>query len=72
MKRALIDMSIMTTIFVIVALVMIPFNEITFRHFIGLIGLIGYLVVRLIIDTYYAKRRLKENRTANRVDCPEL
>jgi len=56
-KRTLIDITIMTIIFVVIALVMIPFNELKFRHFSGLIGVIGYLVVRLIIDTYYTKKR---------------
>ena len=56
-KSTLIDMTIMTILFVIIALVMIPFNEITFRHFSGLIGVFGYLVVRLMIDLFYKKKR---------------
>ncbi len=50
-------MTIMTILFAIIVLVMTPFNEITLRNFIGLIGVFGYLVVRLIIDTFYKKKR---------------
>lgn len=54
-KRILIDMTSMTIIVVIIVLVTFPFNEISFKHFFGLLGIFGYLIVRLIIDRYFAK-----------------
>ena len=59
-KRILIDMTSMTIIAVIIVLVMFPFNEITFKHFFGLLGVFGYLIIRLIIDRFFAKKELKK------------
>ena len=58
-KRILIDMTSMTIIVVIIVLLRFPFNEISFKHFFGLLGIFGYLIVRLIIDKYFAKNGCK-------------
>jgi len=56
-KNELIAFTIISCILAVSIFTSQPLNEITIYDFGGVYGVIGYLVVKRIVDAYYAQKR---------------
>ena len=57
MRRNLIDMTIISVLYLIIALIATPIEELSFRHFVGLTGVVGYYIVKMVVTKYKNKRK---------------
>ena len=62
-KNEIIAFVLISCILAIMILVITPLNEITLNHFGGVFGVLGYLVVKKMVDIYFAQ---KESKKPNR------
>lgn len=56
MKNDLIAMAGISSILLVMIFTIHPLNEITFKDFGGFYGVIGYFVVKVIVDSYFARK----------------
>jgi hypothetical protein len=56
MKNDLIALAIISGILIIMIFIMTPMDKITIKNFSGLLGILGYFVVKKIVDVYFAKK----------------
>ena len=57
MKRDLISMAATSALYVAIVLITKPFDQIESSQFIGLIGVNGYFIVKIIVERYYERRK---------------
>ena len=62
-KNEIIAFVLISCILTIMIFIITPLNEITLNHFGGVSGVLGYLVVKKIVDAYFAQ---KESKKPNR------
>ena len=57
MKNELIAFVLITCILIVVTFPNHPLNEISLKDFSGVYGVIGYIIVKKIVDAYFEKKR---------------
>lgn len=57
MKNDLITLAIISSILIVMIFINHPLNEITLKNFSGLLGVLGYFVVKKMVDAYFAKKK---------------
>jgi hypothetical protein len=57
MKRDLISMAATSALYVAIVLITKPFDQIESNQFIGLIGVNGYFIVKIIVERYYERKK---------------
>ena len=57
MKRDLISMAATSALYVAIVFITKPFNQIESSQFIGLIGVNGYFIVKIIVERYYERKK---------------
>ena len=57
MKNELIAFVLIACILVVVRITNHPLNEISLKDFSGVNGVIGYIVVKKMVDAYFEKKR---------------
>lgn len=45
-------MAIISVLYLIIALLAPPFDELGYRYFVGLIGVVGYYMVKMVVTKY--------------------
>lgn len=65
MRRNLIDMTIISVLYLIIALIATPFDELNYRHFVGLLGVVGYYIVKMVVTKYKNRKREVDQQVNN-------
>jgi uncharacterized RDD family membrane protein YckC len=65
MRRNLIDMTIISVLYLIIALIATPFDELSYRHFVGLLGVVGYYIVKMVVTKYKNRKREVDQQVNN-------
>lgn len=58
MKRILIDIVIISVLYLVIAFIVVPRNELKFNHFAGLVGVLIYNIGKVIVV------KIREKKTA--------